>query len=88
MSLCRTCHIAGGVAETPTFLLTNNPAEDNARLLDSWGMIQDDMLLIPAEVGGKVHGGGRLIYEGSAEYIRFQTWLDAVEQAASCSSSF
>lgn len=70
LEFCRTCHIAGGVADVDNgraLKLTANPAEDAARFRDAWDALDMRLLNMAAGADGdEKHSGGAPWPEGSA----------------------
>lgn len=79
---CRTCHIAGGVADTDDgrgLMLTSDSAQDFQLLRASWealgGGVDSSPLLIEPSDPAEPHSGGKPWPEGSQPYQAMRTLL-------------
>jgi hypothetical protein len=92
LAVCRTCHAPEGVAALhepapARFLLSGDPADDLARLRQSWeelgGNDPVSRILLKA-AGGESHPGGALWPEGSPAYERLAFLFERFAQPALC----
>jgi len=93
LGLCRTCHVAGGVADTPggsLFRLSKNPDEDATQLHDSWVALGKNdhgkslLLTMPSGTSGRSHPGGTPWPVGSAPYHAMDLLLQSYDDPSLC----
>lgn len=91
LEYCRTCHLAGGVADTSEgddFLLTTAPAADYDRLYSAWQQlgegIADNPLLLETSSSEEPHSGGKPWMVGSASYRDVSLLLSCWDSPEEC----
>src|SRR5262249_8079867 len=83
LQICRTCHVAGGVAETEKgrlFQLTADKTQDHDRLYAAWtalgkGVETNLLLLKPSNTAPEKHTGGTLWSKDGAVYADMKILL-------------
>jgi hypothetical protein len=93
LSFCRTCHVPGGVADTPTgklFMLSSDSSQDYANLLTSWNAlgkgIDGNKLLTNPSDPAQHHSGGRPWPVGSQPYNAMKVVLTCWDNPAACAA--
>ncbi|HET8704667.1 MAG TPA: hypothetical protein VFM46_00085, partial [Pseudomonadales bacterium] len=94
LTICRTCHIPGGVADTDTgkrFMLSTNAAEDYANLKASWtrlgGGVETNAILVKNADAAAAHSGGQNWPVGSKAYKDMATLFQCWSNPNSCTPS-
>src|SRR5687767_13224669 len=91
LGFCRTCHVAGGIADVEDgrdFQLSANTGEDYARTQAAWvalggGVDSSPLLLMPSDPALS-HSGGKPWPAGSAAYEAMRTTLGCFDHPEGC----
>ncbi|MGB1580176.1 MAG: hypothetical protein ACPHER_01565, partial [Nevskiales bacterium] len=91
MGFCRTCHIPGGVADTPDgerFMLSSNSGDDYANTLAAWELlgegVEDNLLIVENSDNTEPHSGGKNWPVGSDAYNDMVTLLGCWDDPLNC----
>jgi endo-cleaving rubber dioxygenase len=93
LAYCRSCHVAGGVADTPLgsrFQLSKVVLEDESNLRASWERLGRNappkslLLTMPSGTAGRTHTGGSPWPMGSAEYRNMDRLLASFADPSAC----
>jgi hypothetical protein len=93
LAYCRSCHIAGGVGDTPLgrrFQLSKAVLEDESNLRASWERLGRNtppkslLLAMPSGTAGRSHTGGVPWPVGSAEYRSMERLLASFADPSAC----
>jgi mono/diheme cytochrome c family protein len=100
MGFCRTCHIAGGVADTPgsgpgtqgnLFLLSGDSSRDYDNVMAAWTSlgkgVDSNRLLIDPSDSTKGHAGGQPWPPSGQPYAAMKTLLSCWNDPAGCSAA-
>ena len=100
LGFCRTCHVSGGVADTPgtgapntqgnLFLLGSDSSQDYNNVYNAWtalnGGVATNLLLLNPSTPSRNHDGGQPWPSGSQAYNAMQTLLTCWNNPAGCSA--
>ena len=100
LGFCRTCHVSGGVADTPgtgapntqgnLFLLSSDNSQDYTSVYNAWtaigGGVSTNLLLLNPSTPAEDHDGGQPWPSGSQAYNAMQTLLSCWSNPSGCSS--
>jgi hypothetical protein len=94
IQVCRTCHVAGGIADTDAgdlFQLSSNPADDHDRFYAAWAALGkgvDTNLLLqkPSNTAPMKHTGGEILPVGGAAYDDLKILLACWDAPSSCTA--
>jgi hypothetical protein len=87
LDVCRTCHVARGIAAKSSFVLTKDTSMDEARLRAAFEEVGHDLLAMPAMENGLKHPGGARLTKGTAAYVAWKAMVAAFDDPDSCSDA-
>jgi endo-cleaving rubber dioxygenase len=100
IGFCRTCHIAGGVADTPgtgapntqgnLYLLSGDSSQDYNNVYAAWQAlgsgVTSNLLLLNPSNPAQAHAGGQPWPQGSQAYAAMQTLLTCWSNPSGCAT--
>lgn len=93
LSLCRGCHVPGGIADTADgklFMLSSDPVQDYSNVYSSWialdkGVSNNKILTKPSDIA-QHHSAGQPWPVGGQAYEAMKTILSCWDNPASCAA--